>query len=584
VARVPEYEATQVEQRALPGARQSSIASPSLFGAAADQRMEVGKGLLNAGTGIANAAAVIQERENADMIFRAETALKDDYLKYEQSVRERRGQNAWGVTRETEDWFGEQAKRHSETLENDKQRYLFGQSLTKLRQSAMGSMASYESSERKRSIEESANASIVGSINMAAAGAAEWYLRPPGQMTSAEPPRAVTTIGPDGTPVSTASTVEVTATRDPMVGLKSDIVKRVQVLANLNGWSPERKDFEEAKHLTNLHKQVLQVLADKDPAVAREYFDANKAEINGSEYDTINKVLKIGETRGTAQAWVDRLDPAQDEGLALQAARIEFADKPELRDAVIAETKNRFHERRQLREAGQRDAADQAWKIYQQTRSMKAIPSSLVAAMDGKTVLAMQDYANNKTAGVGIKTDPTTYYDLRRLSVDDPNTFRSLDLKQYINVLSPSDFQAFVKLQTADESERLDAVTQQQQFTQVHNQMRWGSSDKAKKGAFDKAASDAIYAEQVRRGKKLNQDERQAVIDKMLIQGEVGNTGVFENNDMRYFEATPEQRKTFAPEISKDERKAIIDRIKALKGYTPSEEEITDIYKKWKGF
>jgi hypothetical protein len=581
MATIPTYQTAQVDQRALPGARQSSVVSPSMLSASADQEMALAKGVTNAGTGLGNAAYKLQERENADLIFRAETGLKDDYLKYEQQVRQRRGINAKGALGDTEAWFAEQEKRYSDGLQNDQQRYLFNQTFTKLRQGAMGSVAQWEEGQTRVALNESANASIVGSINLAAANAVDWYSRQPGQTT--EGGKATTTIGPDGIPVSTTSTVEVAARRDPILGFKRDILARVQVLAKDNGWSPERTEAEEAKHLTNLHKQVLQRLADSDPSTAREYYELNKQEINGGEYSGIEKVLKISETRGTAQAWVDKLAPEQDEGLALQAARIEFADKPELRDAVIAETKTRFHERRQLREAGQKDAADSAWKIYQQTGSMKAVPSSLIAEMDGKTVLAMQDYANNRAAGVGIKTDPNTYYDLRRLAVDDPTTFRSMDLKRYINVLSPSDFQEFVKLQTSD-NDRTDAATLTQQLSNTHDLMKWGSSDKQKKGAFDKSVNDAINEEQKRLGKKLDYTQRQAVIDKMLINGEVGNTGFFQNNDMQYFEATPEQRKTFTPEITKDDRKAIIDRIKALKGYAPSEQEITDIYKKWKGF
>lgn len=581
MARVPTYDTPQVEQRALPGARESSIASPSLLGASADQQIEMGQGLMRAGTGVANAAAVMQERENADMIFRAETALKDDYLKYEQGLRERRGQQAWGATRDTEAWFEEQAKKHKEGLGNDAQRYLFGKSFTRLRQSATASAAQWESEQRRVSLAESANASIVGSINLAAANAVDWYSRPaaPVQPEGGKP---TTTVGPDGVPEVSVPAVEVEARRDPILGIKRDIINRVQVLSNLNGWSPERKEFEEAKHLTNLHKQVLQRLADRDPSTAREYFEANKAEINGSEYDNIDKVLKISETRGTAQAWVDRLDPAQEERFALEAARIEFADKPEVRDAVVAEVKMRFNEKRQLREAAQKDAADQAWSIYSQTGSTKTIPASLIASMDGRDAETLRQHAENKAAGVSVKTNPETYYDLRTLASQDPESFRRVDLRKFINVLSPSDFQEMVKLQTGKPDEQQDAATLTQQLSNTHDLMKWGGNDKAKKGAFDKYVTDAINAEQRQRGKKLNYEERQAIIDKALIQGEVDGSGWL-SDSMRYYEATPEQRANFTPDINKDERKQVIDRFKALKGYAPSEQEIIDTYKKWKG-
>jgi hypothetical protein len=556
--RVETYNTPQVEQRALPGARQSSVASPALFGAAAEQQEQMGKSMLVAGTGVANAANVMQERENADMIFRAETTLKDDYLKYDRSARGRRGQQAWGVTAETEEWFGEQEKQHTKILENDKQRYLFKQSLTKL-------------GERRRSIEESANASIVSSINTAAASAAEWYSTPPGETGSTPSQATVTTVGPDGTPEVAVKGVEVTARRDPITGIKSDILKRVQVLSQLNGWSPERKEYEEAKHVTNLHKQVLQVLADKDPSAAREYFDVNKAEINGSEHDNINKVLKIGETRGVAQAWVDKLDGAQEERFALEAARIEFKDKPEMRDAVITEVKIRFNEKRQLREGMQKDAADQAWKIASDA-GMKAVPSHLIASMDGRDVENMRTHFSNKAAGVNVKTNPTVWLDVH----DQILRGEKVDLRKHINDISDTDIKGLAKLQT-DDVTRNDAATLTQQINHT-----WGRGPKEKKDPFAKAVNDAVNIEQTRLGKKLNYEERQKIIDKLYISGEVEKDWAIDP-DKQYFETTSTEREKFVPTIPQAERDEIIELYKRQNKKEPTDEKVMELYRKWKG-
>lgn len=572
--KVTTYDTPQVEARALPGARQASVASPALFGADADNTIAMGKGMLTAGTGVANAAYLMQERENADMVFRAETAFKDDYLKFEQTVRSRKGMDAWGATVDAEKWFEEQKKKHSETLGNDAQRYIFDKQFQKLRLSSMGTIANYESDQRHRSVEESANASIVGSVNMAASAAADGFIVASGENTG----DAKITKDKDGNTVVSAP--GVTVGRNPIPGIKQDILNRIEVVSRQNGWSSERKEMEVGKHITNLHKQVIQVLADKDPAAARKYLDANKAEINGSELEQIEKVVRLGGLRGEAQAWVDKLDPAQEEKFALDGARIEFKDKPELRDAVIGEVKNRFQERRQLREMGQKDAADQAWKIASEA-GMKAVPSALIASMDGRDVETMRTHFANKAAGVNVKTNPDTYYDLRLLSANDPGAFKRVDLRRYVNDLSPSDFQEFVKLQTND-NDRTDAATLTQQLSNTHDVMKWGSGDKVKKGAFDKAVTDAINVEQQRTGKKLNYEERQKIIDKMLIQGEVDGSGWF-SDSMRYFEAKPEDRAKFAPDISSEDRKAIIQRHKELKGYFPSEKDITDVYKRMKG-
>ncbi|SDH22795.1 hypothetical protein [Propionivibrio dicarboxylicus] len=391
--KIPTYDTPQVEARALPGVRESSVASPALFGASAEQQVQAGKSALGAGNTIMAAAGIMQDRENADLIFRAETTLKDDYLNFEASVRERKGQNAWGATKDTEQWFAEQEKKHGEALQNDVQRKLFGQSLTKLRQSAIGTISQYEANERRRSIEESADASIVGSINMAATAAAD------GLVVGAGPNKGApaTTTDEDGNPIVTAP--DVTVSSNPLPSIKSDIIKRVQVLSDLNGWSPERKQFEEAKHLTNLHKQVVQALADKDATKAREYFEANKAEINGGDLDSIGKVLKFGETKQAGFEFANRPDImslASDQD-RIAAARDYFKDAPEKREAAIQEIKTRAAEAETFRQRGQRDAGDAAWKVITGGGSLGSIPAATWAAMGGEEQRQVQDYLDART-------------------------------------------------------------------------------------------------------------------------------------------------------------------------------------------
>ncbi len=554
--KIPTYDSPQVEERALPGARQSSVASPSLFGAQAEQNMQNSKALMNAGTMLSDVAVKMQERENADMLFRAETTLKDAYLKHEQNIRQRKGVNAWGTLADTEQFFTEQEKKHSQSLQNDKQRYLFSQGLTKLRQSAMGAMAQYENAERTRSLDESARASIVGSINMAASVAAE-DMAVPG----------------------------ATDAPNPIAGIKKDVINRVQVLAGVNGWSPERKAAEEAQHLTNLHKQVIQSMVDRDPATAREYFKANKAEINGSELDTIQKVLKIGEMRGTVQRSADALmnavndNPGVTEEGVLKQIRTDFSDNPEMRDAITTEFKSRMTERRQMREAGQKDLADQAWKAYAQTGRFDAIPSSVIAGMDGRDIEAMRTHARGKAEGVAVKTNPAVWLDVHSQIVAGGK----VDLRRHINELAPSDIKDLEKLQTS-ESDRLDAATLSQQLSVAHNEMNWGSGDKDKKGAFDKAVNQTVSAEQKRLGKKLDDTARQAIIDKMLIKRD---NGFFQFGDQQYFEVRgTDKAADFVPtaeSLPKADRDTIVTRFRKLMGKEPTEAELVQTYKKWKG-
>lgn len=575
--RIPTYDTPQVDARALPGARQSSIASPSLFGAAAEQQVTLGKGLLNAGGQLSEVANRMQDRENADMLFRAETALKDEYLKFESDVRQRKGQNAWGATQDAEKWFSDQEKKHAEILENDVQRKLFGQSLTKLRQSALGSISQHEAAERQRSLEESSRSSIATTISLAAAQAAEGFSD---SKTNTGPVQK--TLDENGNQVATAPSVDVGY--NPLAGYKSDILKRVQVLANLNGWGEERRAAEEQMHLTNFHKQVIQNLVDRSPGEARKYFEANKEEINGAEYDAINRMTKISEAKQAGFEFAERPDIR---GLAtdqdrITAARDFYKDDPEKREAAIAEIKTRSNEYSAMRERGQRDAADTAWGIYARTGKLDDVPASVLANMDGKAYASLKEHAAAKAAGKGTVTDPSTYYDLRQMAAGDPEGFRKLDLRNYLPKLSSSDFEEMVKLQTADAGKAKEVATLTQQLSNTHDLLKWGSSDKAKKGAFDKAVTDAINLEQQRTGKSLGYSERQAVIDRLLIDGDVN--GGWLGGGRRLFEVqgTPEAAK-FVPKVPDADRQAIVDRFQKRTGRVPTDAEILQTFKAWKG-
>src|SRR5690606_33526436 len=93
-------------------------------------------------------------------------------LKFEQEARNRKGENAKGLTADTEAWFAEQAEAHAKALQNPAQRHFFEQSLTRLRQSSMAQMAQYEDTQGRIALENSANASIATSISQAAQDAA----------------------------------------------------------------------------------------------------------------------------------------------------------------------------------------------------------------------------------------------------------------------------------------------------------------------------------------------------------------------------------------------------------------------------
>lgn len=532
---VPTYDGLQVAQQGLPSVRRESIASPDMFGAVGERMQKQGNALQNAGSDLAVVAGRMQDRENADMLFRAETAIKNDYLNFETQVRERRGQNAWGATKDAADWWEKKTKEHGENLGNDVQRRLFSEQAAKMRLSSLDGISKHESDQRRISIGESAQASIVGSINMAAA-------------TAANAPRAV--ASEDG---SVKQSFDVAP-------FKSDLVKRVQVLSNINGWTPEIRAYKEAEYLTNFHKQIIQSLADKDASAARSYFDANKSEINGSEQDTIGRVIKIGETKQAGFDFLARPDIQKlgNEADQVAAARDFFAKEPEKREAVIQEIKTRWTEQRQFREAGQKDAADAAWKAYSDAKNINAVPASVLAAMDGRDVFAIKKHAAESAGEALPKTDWDRYYQLRQFALSNPAGFAQLDLRREFPNLGKAEREGLIDLQSKKPHEIKEVASLENQLSNTHDLMKWGTNDKEKKGLFDRTVQQAISAEQQRVGKPLGYEDRQKIIDRMLVEGKVTGSGILFDDKKQVFQVEgSEDAAKFVPTIPKTERTKI---------------------------
>lgn len=163
--RVPVYE-QQTELRALPGVRQQSIASPATMGDGG-QLQQVGQALSRVGAGLNEVAVKAQERENADMLFRAETAITEEYLGWQRQVEtDRRGAAARGLTQDAQKWWDESLRKHEGNLGNDAQRALFAQRAQARRLRSIESLSGFENRELDRSETESWSANRSTTIQL----------------------------------------------------------------------------------------------------------------------------------------------------------------------------------------------------------------------------------------------------------------------------------------------------------------------------------------------------------------------------------------------------------------------------------
>lgn len=268
--KVPTYDGLTVADTPLPGARSGSIASPALLGGAADNMIATGQSLTSVGNDLTQIAEKMQDRRNADVLLRTESAFKDALTEFDTVQRSKKGAAVLadgGITEQTSKWFGDAVRKHSDLLENDEQRRVFNEISTKLRTQTLSSVSVHQANESRSSLTDSTKASIVSSINRAAANANDW--------TIAETERG-------------------------------EISRRVDMLAQINGYTPEVRAVVLGENLTMLHSQMIQQLVKTNPAAVEGYYKKYEGEIDGSKRAELGEFARKATSTslgdGTAEA------------------------------------------------------------------------------------------------------------------------------------------------------------------------------------------------------------------------------------------------------------------------------------------
>lgn len=250
MANIPLYDAPQEQLRPLGSPDLHSVASPEVLGGAARNTERMGASLSDAGAGLADVAYRLKQRDDADSIFRAETALKDTWLKTEQDYRQnKQGRFAKGLTQDMAKFFDGETNKQIGSLANENQKRLFTQRAASYRQQALAAASNWETSQLNRSEDDSYKATQASTVGVA---------------VSAGTPAAVDTA-------------------------RDELRRKVIAHGALRGWTPEIVQAETNARLTDLHMQMLQGLAQSNPAQAEKYFETFKDEIDGTKHAELAK-------------------------------------------------------------------------------------------------------------------------------------------------------------------------------------------------------------------------------------------------------------------------------------------------------
>lgn len=575
--RVPTVAGPSVADRPLQGGFQKSSASPGMLHN--PQLAEAGRAMQEMG-------AVLQERQDADELMRAETAVKSKYLEWEGEAKQRRGQQAWGVAKEAGEFWDKQATEISKSITSPRARMLFEREVQKHRAQSVGAFSGFEAGQRRASLDESAQASIVQSINMAAAN---------------------------------PSNIEL------LQSTKADILKRNQVRAQVNGWAPEMRDAKQAEYLTNFHKQVIQALVATDPTMAQAYFEANKAEIDGSQHAEVGAfaakatATHVGDT--AAEAIWQTVGPKSDRepvnvDVLLAKAREQLKDKPEAMKEAISGLKERaaaFKDSRRERDDQLEASVNQAILDGAPASQIRRMPQFLALSseaarklsdfMDNRVVRAEQIAAarDSRAASRESRVDAAEAREERRrgrqgmaayLVYSNPDTLASMSEAQVLNLLPALGGEHTKHLMQqrralADPKKVADARMDRDDFNHVARQLalpvdeRATPDQKAAMGELHFRVEQMIDATQRRTGKTMARDEK-----LQMMRSEMAKTvkveGWFTDKDVPVIALTPAQKAKV--QIPATDRQQIVEalrqkyRANPLPQYEPNEANVVNTF------
>lgn len=361
--------------------------------------------------------------------------------------------------------------------------------------------------------------------------------------------------------------------------------ERVRELAAMTGarkgWTTEQVQAQQGKYLSALHVAQIAKLSEVDATAAQTYYDRNKLEVGFTEQANIEKMLK-----GELDNQFATQFAAQHAALSYeeQLAKAGEITNPARREKALLALRNQHAQIREAQEARESHYADTAWQLVAQG---KRVPEAILGAMDGRARVQLQDHvrseAERRAAGGGksVKTDPVFMARLLDSINDDPDGFRQMRIESLVGKMSQSDIEQIAGLQRKlrePDKEKDVATTTQLMSTYTSG---WKPE---KRAVFQSSMFNELDQFEREKKRPATFAEKRQIADRLMLDGEV-LTGSWWRPDAnkKLFEATPEERAKFAPDISKDDRALVVQALKAEGIASPTEQQITARFKLAKG-
>lgn len=575
MATIPIY-TKQVEEQALPGARQQSIASPALFDNSQNART-IGQGL----TAIGDMAQAYQDKEDMAQGASMGAGFINQITDNKLEARKRTGDLAKGLPQESEKWYNESAKKLIESAPNNRiKAYL--QTVVTQQQPSYHSYIGAHVAEQLDKAEEAGYTAHLSALKNSAA------------------------VDP--------ATADVSA-RDLKDAIKMQLTKKGLT-------DPEVIAQAQLAETTSLHSGVINTMMVHNPKAATAYFGMHKEELDTAQRNKFETQLQGINDANVAIESADRVwaqygpkadgQPVQLDAMEAEVRKTFAGDAGKIKD-TIAEIRSRasaFNSSEQERVVTNNNKVLEAFANGASLARLKTMPE--YAALPGDKKLDIQKHVEAKalqaesraaaresraeTAAARAERQTQKKNFAAYLIYSKPDVLAGMSENQLISMLPQLGEQQVANL--VSEKRKLDkpekviaAQIDQDDFYQSAQAMglnpyKPGQSEeeKAALGALSFRTKNLIDIEQSRLGRPLSRPEKQSIMRQEAARTVTVDGGWFgSNGDVPVIALKPEQVKKVL--LSPEERNQAATRLKIMHerfpqdpSYQPTEDNLRKMH------
>jgi hypothetical protein len=271
------------------------------------------------------------------------------------------------------------------------------------------------------------------------------------------------------------------------------------------GWTTEMVQADQQRLLGTLHLSYIETLVERDAKAARSYYEANKAEIPAQVQSRVEKVLTGEADNQFATQFAASVATKPFSEQLAEAAKIE---DPARREKTLTQIRNNQAMVKAAQQEREAAVSDQAWQLVGQG---KKVPEALLAQMDGRGRVQLQDYlkdrAKQAASGEAVKTDWAVYIDAReKLAAGEKVNLVALTTK-----IAPAQMEQLLDIQTKTKnpSKVPEVATSEQQLSAFTRSLDLKGENV---GKFQAAAYDLFNEHLKRTGKEPTYDEREKIM------------------------------------------------------------------------